>query len=211
MTFKPHDEPRTIGWAAAWRDWKRFVYIRGGSGPRAFLAEAIENPSLWALWIYRYGYWVYHCVPSFLASPGKFLFHVLYMLQQILLKTHISPQADIGDDVWISPRGHVLIGDSSHVGAGSCLHGWNTFGMAANDKRKPRVGKRVHIGPGTSLIGPVSVPDDTVIGANSVIVTDIPESGAWIGTPAKKLDVAPERLIATMRRPRRAAARERTC
>jgi len=201
-------EPRAVGWRAVFRDWAHFVRVRGESGLFAYLAVPFENPSLLALWVYRYGYWAYSRrsrLSRILALPHKVLYQVLYFSGQVLFKIAIDPAAEILDDVWLSPVGNILIGHHARVGHGSYLHGWNTLGLATGIDILPKLGDRVHLGPGSTIIGPIEVPHDTIVGPNSIVVRSVPEPGAWLGTPPKPFDGPPERLAPSGRTARGAA------
>ena len=49
------------------------------------------------------------------------------------------------------------------------------------------IGDRVHISTGAKIIGGVVIGDDVTIGANAVVITDIPSGTVWGGVPAKQL------------------------
>ncbi|WP_416879523.1 serine O-acetyltransferase, partial [Litorimonas sp.] len=51
----------------------------------------------------------------------------------------------------------------------------------------PKIGNRVHIGPGAQILGPVTIGDDAIIGANAVVLIDIPKAATAVGVPAKVL------------------------
>lgn len=190
---------RAVGWRAVRRDWAHFVRVRGESGPMAYLRVLWENPSLWALWIYRYGYWTYSRCPHLLAIPHKAIYQAAYFLGQILFKVALDAKADIYDDVWLAPGGNILVGHYARIGTGSFMHGCNTLGLVAGTDVLPKLGDRVHVGPGVMLVGPVEVPDDTVIGANSIVVRSIPNPGAWTGAPIRPFGGPVERLIPSVR------------
>jgi serine O-acetyltransferase len=181
------------------RDWAHYVRVRGEAGPLAYLAVPFENPSLIALWIYRYGYWSYTRRSRWMALPHKALYQLLYLAGQVLFKIALDPTADIEDDVWLAPGGNILVGHSARIGAGSFLHGCNTLGLVAGTEAMPQLGQRVHVGPGTMLVGPVEVPDDTVLGPNSIVIKSVPQPGAWSGTPLRPYAGPALRLVPTVR------------
>ena len=59
----------------------------------------------------------------------------------------------------------------------------------------PRIGNRVDIGAGAKLLGPIQIVDDTAIGANAVVLCDVPANSIAVGVPARilprKTKVAP--------------------
>ena len=48
----------------------------------------------------------------------------------------------------------------------------------------PIIGNRVDIGAGAKLLGPIKIGDDVIIGANAVVITDVPNNSIAVGVPA---------------------------
>jgi serine O-acetyltransferase len=80
----------------------------------------------------------------------------------------------------------VVIGETAEVGDDVMLYHGVTLGgrSLARVKRHPTVGNRVTIGAGARVLGPVLVGDDVQIGANSVVVKDVPTGAVATGIPA---------------------------
>ena len=81
----------------------------------------------------------------------------------------------------------VVIGETASVGE-DCLifHGVTLGGQQMiKGKRHPTVGDRVMIGAGAKVLGPINIGSDAKIGANAVVVRDVPDSGIALGVPAK--------------------------
>ncbi len=76
----------------------------------------------------------------------------------------------IGDDCVFSPW--VTIG----------LSGRRKFGF---DTRGPIIGDRVFIGTGVKILGPITIGDDVRIGANAVVIDDVPSGSTVVGVPAR--------------------------
>jgi serine O-acetyltransferase len=89
------------------------------------------------------------------------------------------------------PHG-IVIGSGAIVGAGCTLLQNVTLGERFADGRPPhdypQVGDRVTIGAGACVLGGVHLGDGAVIGANSVVLSDVPEGGIAVGSPARVLD-----------------------
>jgi serine O-acetyltransferase len=81
----------------------------------------------------------------------------------------------------------VVIGETAEVGDDVMVYHGVTLGgrSMARIKRHPTVGNRVTIGTGARVLGPVEIGDDVQIGANSVVVKDIPSGAVATGIPAK--------------------------
>ena len=57
-----------------------------------------------------------------------------------------------------------------------------------NQKRHPTIGNNVIIGSGAQLLGPINIGNNSRIGANAVVLNDVPTNQTYIGIPARKLD-----------------------
>ena len=73
------------------------------------------------------------------------------------------------------------IGDEVHIRQNT------TFGIARNDRpyELPVIGDRVYVGCGVAVLGSVAVGHDSVIGANAVVLKDVPPNSVAVGVPAK--------------------------
>lgn len=98
----------------------------------------------------------------------------------------IHPGAQIGRRVFIDHGMGVVIGETAVVGNDVLLfHGVTLGGTTMSPgKRHPTVGDRVVIGAGAKVLGPVHVGSDARIGANAVLVKDVPDGATAVGIPA---------------------------
>jgi serine O-acetyltransferase len=98
----------------------------------------------------------------------------------------IHPGAVIGRRFFIDHGMGVVIGETAEVGDDVMLYHGVTLGGRSLQKvkRHPTVGNRVTIGAGARVLGPVYIGDDVQIGANSVVVKDIPAGAIATGIPA---------------------------
>ena len=99
-------------------------------------------------------------------------------------------QVCIGDPVVVEPgiyiaHGQVVIDGLSEVRSGAVFFPWVTIGLRAGDFNGPTIGRGVHIGTGAKVIGPVKIGDGAKIGANAVVVSDIPPNATAAGIPAR--------------------------
>jgi len=60
-----------------------------------------------------------------------------------------------------------------------------TIGTINGDRRSPVIGDRVFIGAGAKILGPVTIGNDAMIGANSVVIRDVPDGATAVGVPAR--------------------------
>jgi serine O-acetyltransferase len=81
----------------------------------------------------------------------------------------------------------VVIGETAEVGADVTLYQGVTLGGTSLErgKRHPTVGDRVTIGAGAKVLGPITIGDDTRIGANAVVVKSVPPNSVVVGVPGQ--------------------------
>lgn len=103
----------------------------------------------------------------------------------------IHPGAKIAAGVTIDHGMGTVIGETAEIGEGSILYQGVALGGTANtpgQKRHPTLGKNVLVGSGAKILGPLTIPDGTKIGANAVVTKSPTEPGqTLVGIPAKPL------------------------
>jgi serine O-acetyltransferase len=104
---------------------------------------------------------------------------------KVVTGVEIHPAAKIGRGLFIDHGAGVVIGETAEVGDGVTMYQGVTLGGTgfARGKRHPTVGREVMIGSGAKLLGPIEVGARSKIGANSVVVHDVPENATVVGTP----------------------------
>jgi len=98
----------------------------------------------------------------------------------------IHPGATIGRSFFIDHGMGVVIGETSEIGDNVTLFHGVTLGGTTwqKGKRHPTIGNNVVIGTGAKVLGPVKIGDNTRIGANSVVISEIPPNSIVVGIPA---------------------------
>jgi serine O-acetyltransferase len=104
-------------------------------------------------------------------------------------------QVSIGDPVVVEPgvyilHGQVVIDGAAEIHTGVTIAPWVTIGLRAGDYRAPTIERDVSIGTGAKVIGPVRVGEGARIGANAVVVADVPPGVTVVGAPARVVDAA---------------------
>lgn len=102
----------------------------------------------------------------------------------------ITAQVAIGDPVLVEPgvyiaHGQVVIDGLSEIASGVVIFPFVTIGLRAGDIRGPKVGEQASIGTGAKLIGPITVGARARVGANAVVVNDVPPDTTVVGSPAR--------------------------
>lgn len=99
----------------------------------------------------------------------------------------IHPGAQIGRGVFIDHGMGVVIGETSVIGDNCTLYHGVTLGGTSwrQEKRHPTLGDDVVVGAGAKLLGPIEVGSGARIGANSVVVKDVPPAATVVGIPGR--------------------------
>jgi len=103
----------------------------------------------------------------------------------------IHPAAEIGEGLFIDHGTGVVIGETAEIGNDVTLYQGVTLGGTgfAAGKRHPTVQDNVTIGSGAKLLGPITVGHGAKIGANSVVITDVPPNSTVVGVPGHPVRV----------------------
>ena len=148
------------------------------------LAEALLYPGLHAILFHRVAHalWVRGIpfVPRLISQIGRFLTGI-----------EIHPGARIGRGFYIDHGMGVVIGETSEIGDWVVIYQGVTLGGTgfARGKRHPTVGNEVMIGAGSALLGPIEIGDRAKIGANSVVIHDVPPNSTVVGNPGHPVRV----------------------
>ncbi|GAB3888578.1 serine O-acetyltransferase [Terrabacter terrigena] len=144
------------------------------------LEVALTSPGLHAIWAHR-GIHELWKLPG-----GRLPARVLATVTRSVTGVEIHPAARLGRRFFIDHGMGVVIGETAEVGDDVMLYHGVTLGGRSMEhvKRHPTVGNRVTIGAGARVLGPVLVGDDAQIGANSVVVKDVPMGSVATGVPA---------------------------
>src|SRR5438046_2610816 len=103
----------------------------------------------------------------------------------------IHPAAQIGPGFFIDHGMGVVVGETAEIGANVTLYQGVTLGGTgfATGKRHPTVQDNVTIGSGAKLLGPITVGHGAKIGANSVVIHDVPAHSTVVGNPGHPVRV----------------------
>jgi serine O-acetyltransferase len=118
------------------------------------------------------------------------------MLTRAITGIEIHPAARIGEGLFIDHGAGVVIGETADIGDNVTLYQGVTLGGTgfATGKRHPTVQDNVTIGSGAKLLGPITVGHGAKIGANSVVITDVPPNSTVVGNPGHPVRVDGRRV-----------------
>ena len=155
---------------------------REATGP----VQALSQEGLWVTVIYR----IRHRLNADPPVPGRLVFRaLLYPLAKflkLLVGASLNPAGIIGPRFRLVHGGSVFLGGKMVMGSDCRVFHEVTIGPSAlNSMDYPVIGDRVWIFPGAKIIGGITVGDDAVIGANSVVTRDVPPATVVAGNPAR--------------------------
>ena len=117
--------------------------------------------------------------------------HALANASRVLTGVEIHPAARIGEALFIDHGAGVVIGETAEIGDNVTLYQGVTLGGTgfATGKRHPTVEDNVTIGSGAKLLGPITIGHGAKIGANAVVIHDVPPKSTVVGNPGHTVRV----------------------
>lgn len=117
---------------------------------------------------------------------------LLWQRQRIRFGMDVHYRTEIGPGLYIGHFGTLVVNSAAHIGRDCNLSHDVTIGQLNRGPRAgvPTLGDRVYVGPGARILGAVRIGDDAVIGANAVVVDDVPAGAVVGGIPARVLSHA---------------------
>jgi serine O-acetyltransferase len=137
-------------------------------------------PGVHAIWGHRVNHWLWN-------HRARLAARAFAELTRILTGVEIHPGAVLGTGLFIDHATGVVIGETAEVGDDVTIYQGVTLGGTSSDpgKRHPTIGDRVIIGAGAKILGPIKIGEDSRIGANAVVVKEVPSSAVVVGVPGQ--------------------------
>jgi serine O-acetyltransferase len=140
----------------------------------------------WVLLIYRFGRWRYTIQSRLVRIPFSIVYKIMKFWSEMLLQVELPSETVIGRRLVIEHIGGIIISGDAILGDDCTLRNGVTIGLRRKGTRgSPRIGNRVDIGTGAKLLGEIVIGDDVAIGANAVVLCDVPSRSIAVGIPAK--------------------------
>lgn len=149
--------------------------------------EGILSLGFWALQVYRFGHLRYKFQSKLVRYPLGALHLLLAKLAEMLCGVTIGVSAKIGRRLVIEHSGGIVVHGNAVLGDDCTIRQGVTIGNRRTDQPldAPHIGHRVNIGAGAKILGAVWVGDDAEIGANAVVIKDVPAGAIAVGVPAR--------------------------
>ncbi len=146
---------------------------------RSSLEILLCYPGLHAIFFHRMAHFLYKCRCFLLAR-------IISNISRFFTGIEIHPGAQIGKGFFIDHGMGVVIGETAEIGNDVTIFHGVTLGGTGKDqgKRHPTIGDGVTIGTGAKVLGPITVEKGVKIGANAVVLKNVPAGHSAVGIPA---------------------------
>lgn len=147
---------------------------------KSMLEILLLYPGLHALIVYRIAHrlwlWGIPIIPRWFSQLARFFTGV-----------EIHPGATIGKNLFIDHGMGVVVGETAVIGDNVLLYQGVTLGGTGKEtgKRHPTIGNHVVVGAGAKVLGNITVGDSSYIGANAVVIKDVPPNSTVVGIPGR--------------------------
>lgn len=165
--------------------------MKNDPAARSKIEVFLLYPTIHSLIAYRVAHYMY-------TKKLFFLARFISQLSRFFTGIEIHPGATIGRGLVIDHGMGVVIGETAEIGDDVLLYHGVTLGGTGKDKgkRHPTLGDNVIIGAGAKVLGPIYIGSNSKIGANSVVLRDVPEGATAVGIPAKNIIKVKEEMSA---------------
>ncbi|MCI6989638.1 MAG: serine O-acetyltransferase [Campylobacter sp.] len=148
-----------------------------------FLDVVFSYPGVWALVNYRFAHFFYN-------KNLKFIARMISGITRVITGVDIHPGAKIGRRVFFDHACGIVIGQTTIIGDNVLIYQGVTLGGVSlnKGKRHPTLENGVVVGAGAKILGNITIGENSKIGANSVVIKDVPPNSTAVGVPAKTVD-----------------------
>jgi serine O-acetyltransferase len=159
-------------------------------------ARGVSPVEILATWPGIHALLAYRVAHALTEAEVPLLPRLISLLTRALTGIEIHPAAQIGEGLFIDHGVGVVIGETAEIGRDVTLYQGVTLGGTgfATGKRHPTVQDNVTIGSGAKLLGPITIGHGAKIGANSVVITDVPPNSTVVGNPGHPVRVDGRRV-----------------
>jgi len=139
----------------------------------------------WAMLVYRFGRWRYGVRPGILRKLLSFIYKLLFKFVQILTGIELPCEVPVGVNFVIEHSGGIVVSGFARFGNNCRIRNGVVIGLARVEKPgAPQLGDDVDVGTGAKILGNIRIGNHVRIGANAVVITDVPDNCIAVGVPA---------------------------
>jgi serine O-acetyltransferase len=160
-------------WVANGRDWTR--------------------PGFRALAVYRFGVWRMGVKSKYLRAPLSVIYRFFFRRVRNRYGIEFPYSIKAGRRIVIEHQSAIVVHGDTVMGDDCIIRQGVTIGNRYLDKPfdAPRLGNRVNVGAGAKLLGGITIGDDAVVGANAVVLKNVPAGATVVGIPAHEILLRP--------------------
>jgi serine O-acetyltransferase len=159
------------------------------------MREIALTPGMWAVIGYRFRRWVF---TTRMARPVRCLLNIPAMIVQVIVEAttciQLPGSASIERGLYIPHTGFIVVSSRAVIGRHCTIAQGVTIGHGGGGGKSlndcPVIGDRVYLGPGSIIIGPITIGEDALIGAGAVVTRSVPPRGVAVGNPAWIISMA---------------------
>jgi serine O-acetyltransferase len=180
--------------------WKRLVSeIRAdvrAARERDPAAQGVSAFEILTSWAGVQALLAHRAAHALLEAGVPVLPRVIAYLTRAVTGVEIHPAARIGNEFFVDHGSGVVIGETAVIGNCVTLYQGVTLGGTGfqRGKRHPTLGNNVTVGSGAKLLGPIAVGDGAKVGANTVVVEDVPPGATVVGNPGHPVKLEGKRV-----------------
>ena len=148
--------------------------------------DGLFSQGFWALFWHRFGNWRMSVKPKALRAPLSFLYRFGARMTQWFCGIDLPYTVNVGRRVKLEHFGGMIL-VARAIGDDVTLRQNTTLGIARTDRLRdwPVIGDGADIGAGVCILGAVEIGRDAKVGANAVVLKDVPEGAVAVGVPAR--------------------------
>ena len=153
----------------------------------ALPGRALFFLGFWTLQVYRLGHLRNRFKSPLVRYPLEAVHLVLSELAEIICGVTIGVSAKIGKRLVLEHSGAIVVHGNAVIGDDCIIRQGVTIGNKRMNRplEAPHLGNRVNVGAGAKILGVVRIGDDADIGANAVVLIDVPAGALVVGVPAR--------------------------
>lgn len=168
--------------------------LRRYGSPWQRLRALVLAPRVWAIVAFRLSRWVHTARSAAIVRlPLRVLVSLIAVFIDVATNIEIPPQVAIGPGLFLPHTGYIVVASNVVIGGHCTLTQGVTIGHRSGGSivslAGPAIGDRVYIGPGAVILGPISIGNDVLIGANAVVTRSVPDRAVVVGNPARVISM----------------------
>jgi len=144
------------------------------------------KPGFRAVAVHRFGVWRMTVSPKLLRAPLSILYRLLFRYVRNHYGIELPYSAVVGRRVIFEHQSGIVVHGATVIGDDCIIRQNCTFGIRRIDRlnEAPTLGRSVDVGAGAVILGGIHIGDHASIGANAVVLQDVPPGALAVGVPA---------------------------